>query len=117
MLEEKFTFCLLTFMPWDFICFDLIDLIRRSPSFHLKPFLISALTDLTVSGAFAKLLKATLNFVMSVRVEKLGCNWTYCRYLKIFRKSDGKMKIPYYKRKKNATRCNNVSKFYFSPFI
>jgi hypothetical protein len=40
---------------------------------------------LTVLGAFAKYRKATINFVMSVyppvrpsiRMEQLGCQWTY----------------------------------------
>ena len=49
-------------------------------------------------GAFAKLRKATVSFVMSVsvRMERVGLNWTdfyEIWYLKIFRKYVGKLKF------------------------
>jgi hypothetical protein len=45
---------------------------------------------LTVLGAFAKLRKTTISFVMAVRMEQLGSYWAdfrEIRYLSIFRKS------------------------------
>ena len=48
------------------------------------------LTGRDFLGAFAKLRKATVNFVMSVRMEELGCHWTNfheIRYLSVFRRS------------------------------
>ena len=51
-------------------------------------------------GAFARLRKATIGFVMtvclSVRVEQLGSNWTdfhEIRYLRIFRKHVEKIQV------------------------
>jgi hypothetical protein len=47
-------------------------------------------------GAFEKLRKATISFVMSVRMEQLGSHWTECLgilYLRIFRKSVEKIQV------------------------
>jgi len=60
--------------------------------FHRTSF--GTLNVISVLGAFAKLPKAIVSFVMSaclyVRMEQLGSHWTYfheIRYLSIFRKS------------------------------
>jgi len=59
---------------------------------------ITALNAYHLAGAFAKLRKATINFVMSVRpsvcMEQLGSHWTDIHevsYLSIFRKSVDKI--------------------------
>ena len=47
-------------------------------------------------GAFAKLRKSTISFVMSVRMEKLGSQWTDFHeilYLIIFRNAVEKIQV------------------------
>ena len=47
-------------------------------------------------GAFTKLRKATISFVMSVRMEQLGSHWADFHeiwYLRIFRKSVAKIQV------------------------
>jgi hypothetical protein len=83
-----------------FSCFETRRLIRmfskicraqiQSTHFHMIPFL----------GAFAKLRKTTISFVMSVplsvRVERLRCNWTDFHeiwYLNMSRKSVEKIRV------------------------
>jgi len=47
-------------------------------------------------GALEKLLKVTISFVVSVRMEQLGSNWTdfqEIRYLRIFRKPVKKIQV------------------------
>jgi len=47
-------------------------------------------------GAFAKLRKVTVSFVMSVRIEQLGSRWTDVHeilYLRICQKSVKKIKV------------------------
>jgi hypothetical protein len=49
-----------------------------------------------VLGVFAELRKVTTSFVVSVRMEKLGCDWIdfyEILYLRIFRKSVEKMRV------------------------
>jgi len=49
-----------------------------------------------VLGAFAKLRKASISVVMSVRMEQLGYHWTYFHevlYLSIFPKSVEKIQV------------------------
>jgi hypothetical protein len=60
-------------------------------------------------GAYAKLQKATISFVISaypsVRMEQLGSNWTDLYeiwYLKIFRKTDEKTQVSLKSGKNNG---------------
>jgi len=93
---------------------------------------------LYLSGAFAKLGNSTISFVtcvcLSVGIVKLGSHLTDFHemwYLSFFSKNCrenpsfikiGQECLHYIKTtrhviKKNPTRCNNVSKFYYSIFI
>jgi hypothetical protein len=52
--------------------------------------LVSGSMSQILLGAFAKLRKAVISFVMSVRMEKLGSHWAdfhKIRYLGIYQKS------------------------------
>ena len=56
-------------------------------------------------GMFAKLQKATISFITSVRMEQLGSHWTDFNeiwYLSIFRKSDEKIQVLFKSDKNNG---------------
>jgi hypothetical protein len=65
-------------------------------NFIVSPCYCVVLDFLTSLGAFAKLRKATISFVMSVRLEQLGFHWTDFHemwYFDIFRKSVQKIQV------------------------
>jgi hypothetical protein len=79
----------------------------------------------SVLGALAKLRKATMSFVMSIRLsirpsfrmDQLGCHWKNVhdiRYLSIFRKSVEKIQVLL---KPDKNKGHNTILFYHISFI